>query len=804
MNFNSKTNENSIILYKNFRISVLKKGIIRIEKSEGDFNDYPTQKIMNRYFPKVNFKVEYQDEFLVVCLDTYKLYFSGVVEESYIKYHNECIKLNNDFNLGGTYETVDGMDGDIQTLKHVNSKINDGICSRNGVALLFDSDSYCFDSEMNFSHINKDELDLYVFFYPNDYRSAVKDFFELSLYPPKLPKYVFGNWWSRFYAYSQEKYLYLMDKFIYENIPFTVATIDMDWHYSPSNGRNLFTDIEMPKEEFIKDINAKEHKYYPKAWHDGNSWSFGWTGYTWNKKLFPNYEQFLSDLKSRGLHVTLNLHPADGISFYEDLYERCARRIGIDPASKEDVPFDLTDEENRKMYFEEVLNYYEGKGVDFWWIDWQQGFISKFPGLTPLWLCNHYFYRDRAQNTNRPVILSRCCGVGGHRYPLGFSGDSFQTFASLKYLVKTTSMATNIGFTYWSHDIGGHMHGVKDGDLYLKFIQFGVFSPVLRIHSSCDEVYSKEPSLYLNGYGEIANKYLRLRHQMIPYIYSYSLKTTLKGVGLIEPLYYAHPTDELAYKYSESEYYFANDLLVAPYIERKDANDLNQREVYFPRGTYYDLKYGYEYKGSSIINVIRETGDMPVFIKKGAFFVIDKNNIGNGYSNPKYLSITTSMGYGKYVLLEDDDNEKLLKTTFTNKKNQISIKVRGSKEVYQKDRLYSFKILNVHKALEVKVLGANLVSYTTSGEFLEITVNNVKMNEEVSITYIPSEIDKVSKMRRDILTRLMYLDDINPVRNDLYHNLVKSNTKKELSYHVKHSNLTDISKASLLEMIRSK
>jgi hypothetical protein len=145
MNFNSKTNENSIILYKNFRISVLKKGIIRIEKSDGDFNDYPTQKIMNRYFPKVNYKVEYQDEFLVVCLDTYKLYFNGVVEESYIKYHGECIKLNNDFNLGGTYETVDGMDGDKQTIKHVNSKINDGICSRNGVALLFDSDSYCFD-----------------------------------------------------------------------------------------------------------------------------------------------------------------------------------------------------------------------------------------------------------------------------------------------------------------------------------------------------------------------------------------------------------------------------------------------------------------------------------------------------------------------------------------------------------------------------------------------------------------------------------------------------------------------------------
>lgn len=800
MKFNALMNLDSVVLFKDYRIGVLKKGIIRIERSNDDFNDYPTQKVMNRYFGKVNYEVIYDGDYIVIKLNEYCLYFNGNIDESYILYNNEKLVLNNECNLGGTYETVDGMDGDVKKNPYSNNDIKEGICSKNGVAVLDDSDSYCFDEELRFSHINKSSLDLYIFFYPNNYKQAVRDFFEISLYPPKLPKYVFGNWWSRFYAYTQEKYLYLMDEFSYNNIPLTVATVDMDWHYSPSNGRNLIRDLGIPEEEFIKNPNDPDNKYYCKAWHDSNPWSLGWTGYTWNKKLFKDYEQFLKDLKTRGLHVTLNLHPADGIGWFEEMYERCAKRIGFDTSGKESIPFDLTDEENKKMFFEEILNYYEEKGVDFWWIDWQQGEFSKFPGLTPMWLCNHYFYLDRAKHSNRGVILSRCCGAGGHRYPLGFSGDSYQTFDSLKYLIKTTPMATNIGFTYWSHDIGGHMNGIKDGDLYLKFIQFGVFSPVLRIHSSCDEVYSKEPWLYLNGYGELINKYLRLRHQMIPYIYSFSLKTSFNGQGLIEPIYYYHPQDDLAYEYSDKEYYFAEDLLVAPYIDRKEANDINRKDVYFPKGTYYDLKYGYEYKGRSVVNVIRETGDMPVFIKKGAFFVLDKNNIGNSVNNPKDLRIITSLGYGKYVLYEDNDYDKILRTTFINKKNEIRIKVTGNKSVFIKDRTYSFKILNVYDYSNISVDNCDLVSVNKEGGFLEFTISNVEMGKEVVIRYEVNG-NRLSNMIRHVSTRLMYIDDINPVRNDVYFKLMNCKNKKEIRSCIKNSKLSNISKEALLEVL---
>ena len=807
MKTNPISNPKSQVFFKNFRVTVLKKGIIRIEKDDQlIFNDYPTQMVLNRNFKEVDFKYEINNDCLTIFLTNYSLFFTGDIKTSYIVYKDKKLKLNNDFNLKGTYQTVDGMDGEIQTIPHnyENSRIKNGIVSSNGVAILDDSNSYCFDENFQFSHQNKDELDIYVFFYPNLYKEAIKDFFEISGYPPKLPKYVFGNWWSRFYSYTDEKYLYLMDKFKENNIPLTVATVDMDWHYSSCNGRNILNDLNIPLNELIKNPKIEGcGKYYPRFWNDRNNFSMGWTGYTWNKKLFPDYEKFLKELHKRNLAVTLNLHPADGISFYEDLYEKCAKRVGIDPSTKEDIPFDLTDETNKSMYFEEILNFYENKGVDFWWIDWQQGEFSKYPGLTPMWLCNHYFYLDREKHTNRPLILSRFCGLGGQRYPLGFSGDSFQTFDSLKYIVKTTALATNAAFTYWSHDIGGHMNGYKDGDLYLKFIQFGVFSPILRLHSSCDEPFSKEPWLFLGGYGELAAEWLRFRHKLIPYIYSHSLKTSLEGNSLIEPLYYYHPHNKNAYKYSESEYYFANDLLIAPYVEPKKHDDLNHRKVYFPSGTFYDLKYGYKYNGNKVLDVYREIGDMPAFIKEGSFLVLDGSKNGNIAANPQYLSILTTEGKGKYTFLEDKETDSILKTIFKNEEGKITFEIKGDKKLFNPDRVYSFKILNVFDIENIEVINAKLDKVSTVSGVLEFTISNVEYNKKVEIIYKNKKLNSLEYLIKQTSSRLLYVDDQNNLRNELYNQLMSATSKEEVVSSIKDSNLTSRSIKMLLEVANS-
>ena len=124
---------------------------------------------------------------------------------------------------------------------------------------------------------------------------------------PLLPRYALGNWWSRFYRYTQDEYQGLMERFEQEKLPFTVAVIDMDWHL-----------VEIDK------------KY-----------GSGWTGYTWNKELFPDYKRFLKNLHDRGMSVTLNVHPADGVRAYEDCYLRIAEHMGVDVANEEKVDAEI-------------------------------------------------------------------------------------------------------------------------------------------------------------------------------------------------------------------------------------------------------------------------------------------------------------------------------------------------------------------------------------------------------------------------------------------------------------------------------
>ena len=121
--------------------------------------------------------------------------------------------------------------------------------------------------------------------------------------------------------------------------------------------------------------------------------------------------------------------------------------------------------------------------------------------------------------------MSRYAGVGSHRYPLGFSGDTNTSWECLKFQPYFTANATNCGYSWWSHDIGGHHFGVKDDELYCRWIQFGVFSPIMRLHSTQNDIMGKEPWNYSGITEEIASRYMRLRHSLIPYLYTMNMRT---------------------------------------------------------------------------------------------------------------------------------------------------------------------------------------------------------------------------------------------------------------------------------------
>lgn len=614
--------KNNKIIFEKARFTVLTEQLIRIEYSEtGQFEEGQTQIVQNRAFPAVDFDVIEKENSLEILTSSVHLYYTGGefsksnlfadVKFNFSVYSNRWYFGEEiEDNLGGTTRTLDKIDG--------SCRLEDGIMSKNGYAVLTDSSLVLTENGDIASHSVSD-VDLYLFAYGRDYRKALRDYYLLTGPTPALPRFALGNWWSRYYEYSADSYLALMDRFTAEKIPLSVAVIDMDWHR-------------------VSDVPAK--------------YGSSWTGYSWNKKLFPEPEKFLNALHQRGLKVTLNDHPADGIRAFEDIYPVVAERMDLDKGLEEAAKFDFDNPEFRATYFEDVHGLLEKYGTDFWWLDWQQGAISS-SGADPLWLLNHYQYADSLKKSGNGMLLSRYAGPGSHRYPIGFSGDTVISWASLDFQPYFTSTATNIGYTWWSHDIGGHMQGSKDAELTLRWIQYGVFSPINRLHSSKSEFTSKEPWHFDAVVAASMKNFLRLRHELVPYLYTANLRTAQEGRALIEPLYYEYPLDDAAYRHP-NQYFFGEKLMVAPITKKMNTElQMSGVEVWLPKGIWYDFFTGQRYNGDVEIKVFREITEMPVFARAGAIIPMDKNPLKNEEVPSEIVWKIFPGADGQYVLLED-------------------------------------------------------------------------------------------------------------------------------------------------------
>ncbi|MBR1811104.1 MAG: DUF5110 domain-containing protein [Clostridia bacterium] len=605
------------------RITMLTPCLIRIEN--GAFTDAQTQTVLNRRFPVPDCEIEQKGgSILIRTAKTVLCIQANSGKPEYIKTKDCGAVTNFDGNLKGTYRTLD--------MKAANVPLGDGILSINGAAKLDDSGSLLLDEDGR-PVASVPRSDVYYFTYGKHYREALRDFFRLTGFPPMLPRFCFGNWWSRYHAYTQQEYLSLMDRFAKERIPFSVATIDMDWHW---------VDVE--------------GKFGKEAAKEGNRFLLGsgWTGYSWNTDLFPDYKAFLKELHKRKLKTTVNLHPADGVRFFEDSYPQMANAMGIDPATKQRIKFDIADKTFTDAYFKYLHHGYERDGVDFWWIDWQQEKTTAIPGLDPLWALNHYHYLDACRNGKRGLILSRFAGAGSHRYPLGFSGDAIMNRAALNFQPYFTATASNIGYTWWSHDIGGHHLGVHSDELYLRWLQLGVFSPINRLHSTADIFMGKEPWNYQPDTQRIATRWLRLRKQLVPYIYSAARRTYTEGKALCEPMYYEYPDSADAYRV-RNQYLFGGDLIVAPITEKKSKlTGLGGTTVFLNGGRYTDIFTGDVYTGKGLIKMFRNTDSIPVLAKAGTILPLDADSTGNGTANPKALELLIFSGNGSYTLYEDD------------------------------------------------------------------------------------------------------------------------------------------------------
>jgi hypothetical protein len=257
------------------------------------------------------------------------------------------------------------------------------------------------------------------------------------------------------------------------------------------------------------------------------------------------------------------------------------------------------------------------------------------------------------------MVLSRYAGPGSHRYPIGFSGDAAVTWASLAFQSEFTATASNIGFGWWSHDVGGHFYGGKDDELATRWVQLGVFSPILRLHSTHDPFHSKEPWRFGEVARRVMTRYLRLRHRLLPYLASAAHRSRRDGYPIVEPMYHEHPWDDAAYRVP-NQVVFGGSLLVSPVVTPCDpATRRAATPVWLPAGDWVDLMTGVAYRGDRTIEMHRDIDTLPVLARPGTIVPFaGEAAIGNDTGPPDALEIWLVAGAdGAFSLAEDRDDD---------------------------------------------------------------------------------------------------------------------------------------------------
>jgi len=618
-------NPNAIVQGKKYRFTFLTDRLIRLEYSENElFENRASQTFWHRKQPVPEFKVlnkakilHVETKYLILKYRKEKRFtpftLSIQLKQSGKIWYYGMPELGN---LKATARTLDARSGACPLEK--------GLMSKSGFSIYDDSKSLVFDENFWLTTRSNNNKDIYFFGYEKEYLACLNDFYTVAGKTPMIPRYILGNWWSRYWEYSEEELKELISTFDRHKIPLSVCIIDMDWHL-----------VEIDK------------KY-----------GGGWTGYTWNKELFPDPQRMLNWLHGKNLKVSLNLHPALGIRAHEECYEAVADFMGVDKEHEEPVKFEIADPKFVSAYFDIVHHPLEEMGVDFWWIDWQQTRKSGIVGLDPLWMLNHLHYHDLGrEGIKRSVIFSRWGRRGNHRYPIGFSGDTIANWASLRFQPYFTATASNIGFGWWSHDIGGHMLGQIDAELYTRWVQLGVFSPIMRLHCTKNEFIKREPWNYDENTLKYVGDIMRFRHQLIPYIYSMAYRNYALNIPVIFPLYYLEPKNPHSYRFKR-EFWFGSEIIVSPIVKKlnKRANRV-LHATYLPKkcGPFFNFFTHAYHEGGQTLSRVYGISEFPVFVKAGGIIPLSADEFSNGTENPESIRVEIFPGASnKFELYEDD------------------------------------------------------------------------------------------------------------------------------------------------------
>lgn len=735
MNTNSTANEECTFKGEKYRITVLTERLLRLEYNKDSiFENRATELVFNRNLKTPTFDKMEDAKLLTIVTPYLKLTyvkeqpFQGTRFSPQSNLKVEILASKNpeepnDYWYYGMPEIRNYGAPDIELLENNKVKLKKSLYSLEGFTTIDDSKSKVFEEDGTIRDRDTKGIDIYLFVYINDFTKCLEDYYAITGYTPLIPRYALGNWWSRNQNYSSETLKKLVDKFGEEDIPISVLMLDHEWH--------------------VKDKNLK-------------------SGFSFDKTLFENPEETIKYLHDKKIRMGLTIDPSRGITNIDDYYNEAIKYLETDQNGN--IPFDVLNPKYIDVYLKFFIHQLDNMGVDFYFLDFKDK-----NRLEEMNIIKHYHFYDMLRTYNhRPLLYSYNTGMVAHKYSILYSGKNIVSWDTLKTMPYINNNAANIGVSWWSHDIGGYYKGIEDNELYTRFVQLGTFSPIMKFGSEKGKYYKREPWKWDLKTYDITKRYLKLRHNLVPYIYTEGYKLSKYGFPLIRPLYYKHQEmyDDPIYR---NEYYFGTELFIAPIVTSKDyVMDRVIHKFFIPEGIWYDFITGKKFPGNRKYVSFFKDQDYPVFARMGSIIPLGINDEINDLSSPKNMEIHIFPGKSNtYKLYEDDGysnmylkNDYLISSIDYNyMPNNYTVIIRpleGQGNSIPLERNYKFRFRNTKKAEDVTVYQdyetKEYTSYIEGPDFI-VEVNDVSTTGHqltVNCKGKDIEIDAVRIINEDI------------------------------------------------------
>ncbi|MDZ7377535.1 MAG: DUF5110 domain-containing protein, partial [candidate division KSB1 bacterium] len=353
--------------------------------------------------------------------------------------------------------------------------------------------------------------------------------------------------------------------------------------------------------------------------------------------------------------------------------------------------------------------------------------------------------------------------------------------------------AANVGYGYWSHDIGGHMPGEVSPELYTRWIQFGIFSPILRTHTTKNPMAERRIWAYPVDYFLVMREAILLRYALIPYIYTAARQTYDTGISICRPMYYDYPDSDEAYRF-KNQYMFGNDILVAPITAPLSPDSmLVTKSIWLPPGEWIEWFTGERLTGPRRYRRQFALDEIPVYVKAGAIIPLQTQKKAAIETMVDPLVLAVFRGQSGFTRVYEDEGNTLgykdnicswTPIQFSwNQQDQLQLEilsVEGQFPNMPSERCYEIRIPFVLPPTTV-TCNRHLIAYDADGTAkvgwrydgnklqLHIFLPPYRVTEKVVIVVgFPSISQEQAKLIQGVPGKLARLRRIMPLLNSLW------------------------------------